>query len=221
MHIVLGGTSGIGLELANRLRSSGSRVLVVGRYYDGEQHGEGFELDLYNREAVDWAQGELEHRMTNEALESFIWSAGYIWRGNFGEQSHVRSMAEVNFAGALPLVQWAWNRLLAQETAGKMVVISSTSGVKPRADEAVYAATKHAQVGFARCLGLEAEQQRKPAQVLLCLPGAMKTPFWNGQEPEDYATFNDPKKVADKILATMSEQNVPYLELPMPHGSLV
>lgn len=221
MHIVLGGTSGLGLDIANLLRESGGRVLVAGRYHNQEQHGEGFDLDLYDRAAVNWAVGELERRMDGDNLESFIWSAGYIWRGDFANQSDIRSMAEVNFAGALPLVQWAWARMLPQEVTGKMVVISSTSGVKPRPDEAVYAATKHAQVGFARSLGMEVEQNGENAQVLLCLPGAMKTPFWNGQEPEDYATFNDPAKVAQRIVDTMFQQTTPYAELAMPHGMLV
>lgn len=221
MHIVLGGTSGLGLDIANLLRADGGRVLVVGRFHDEAQHGEGFALDLYDRGAVEWSVDELEQRLSGEVLESFVWSAGYIARGNFAEQENVRSMAEVNFAGALPLVQWAWKHMLSQEIVGKMVVISSTSGVKPRADEAVYAATKHAQVGFARCLGMEAGEQGENAQVLLCLPGATKTPLWDGHEPVDYDTFNDPKKVAEKIVETMKEQAAPYFELALPHGSLV
>lgn len=221
MHIILGGTSGLGLIMAERLRAEGGRALVVGRFYSEQLYGEGFDLDLYDHGAVNWATEELERRLAGEVLESFVWSAGYIWRGDFAEQTEIRSMAEVNFAGALPLVQWAWQRMLSQEVTGKLVVISSTSGVKPRQDEAVYAATKHAQVGFARCLGMEAEEGGKNAQVLLCLPGAMKTPFWDGQEPDDYATFNDPKKVAEKIVAAMREQTAPYAELAMPHGTLV
>ncbi len=221
MHIVLGGTSGLGLDIANLLREQGGRVLVIGRTHNETEHGEGFALDLFDRGAVEWAANELEQRLGGELLESFVWSAGYIVRGNFAEQENVRSMAEVNFAGALPLVQWAWKYMLGQEVAGRMVVISSTSGVKPRADEAVYAATKHAQVGFARCLGMEAQEQGENVQVLLCLPGATKTPLWEGHKPDDYDTFNDPKKVAEKIVTTMNEQATPYFEIALPHGSLV
>jgi len=220
MHIVLGGTSGLGLDIANILRANGSRVLLVGRYYNEKEVGEGFDLDLYDRAAVNWSVEELERRLDGDVLESFIWSAGYIWRGNFADQEEVRSMAEVNFAGALPVVQWAWKRMLVQEVAGKMVVISSTSGEKPRPDEAVYSATKHAQVGFARSLGMEAQELSENVQVLLSLPGAMKTPFWDGHEPEDYASFNDPKKVAERIVTAMSEQVIPYAELAIPHGTL-
>lgn len=171
----------------------------------------------------DKAAEELEERrLAGEVLESFVWSAGYIWRGDFAEQTEIRSMAEVNFAGALPLVQWAWQRMLSQEVTGKLVVISSTSGVKPRPDEAVYAATKHAQVGFARCLGMEAEEGGKNAQVLLCLPGAMKTPFWNGQDRMITQPSTTRKKWLKKIVAAaMQEQTAPYAELAMPHGTLV
>lgn len=220
MHIILGGTSGLGLDIANSLRERGSRVLVIGRLYNEEQHGEGFELDLYDRGTVNWFVEELARRLESDALESFIWTAGYGWRGDFSDQPEVRSMAEVNFAGALPLVQLAWRQMIHQEITGKMVVVSSTSGVKPRSDEAVYAATKHAQVGLSRCLGMAAEEHGLNAQVLLCLPGAMKTPFWSEREPEDYAAFNDPQKVAQKIVTSMFEQTTAYAELVIPHGSL-
>ena len=221
MHIILGGTSGLGLGVADALRSSDERVLVVGRFYNAEQHGEGFDLDLYDRNSVDWATDELAKRLGDEELESFVWSAGYIYRGGFADQPDVRSMAEVNFAGALPLVQWAWKKMLQQNSGGKMVVVSSTSGTKPRADEAVYAATKHAMVGFTRSLGLEAEEREEDVQVLLCLPGATKTPLWNGHEPVDYATFNDLEKVVGKMVRAMREQTTTYAELSMPHGTLV
>lgn len=221
MHIILGGTSGLGLGVAEALRSSGELVLVVGRFYNAEQHGEGFDLDLYDRGSVDWATDELTKRLGDETLQSFMWSAGYIYRGDFADQTDVRSMAEVNFAGALPLVQWAWKTMLQQDSGGKIVVIGSTSGVKPRADEAVYAATKHAMVGFARSLGLEAEKREEDVQVLLCMPGATKTPLWSGHEPADYATFNCLEKVVDAMLRAMREQDTAYAELCMPHGTLL
>lgn len=220
MHVILGGTSGLGKEIAVLLRAREDRVLVIGREHTDEQFGEGFALDLYDAGMVNWAVEELDRRFGAEVIQSFIWTAGYGWRGLFAEQDELRSMAEVNFAGALPLLQWAWRRMQQQEVTGQLVTVSSTSGVTPRGDEAVYVATKHAQVGLTRALGLEAQEQAENVQVLLCLPGSMKTPFWDGREPDDYASFNDPKKVAEKIVQAMGEQVVPYAELAMPHGTL-
>ena len=222
MHIILGGTSGLGLEMAGQLRESGKRVLVLGKTYNTQEHGEGFQLDVYYPEQVEAAPAQIEQMLGSDAIEQFVWAAGYGWRGNFEDQPDARSMAEVNFAGALPLVQWAWRKMARQSQKSVLTIIGSTSSVKARADEAVYVATKHAQAGLARSLGMQADEQKLPVKVALFLPGAMKTPFWNGRElPADYAFFNDPAKIAMHIINAIEHQQQPYLEWPLPKGTLV
>ena len=81
------------------------------------------------------------------------------------------------FPGALPLVQWTWRKMSTQNRKSVLTIIGSTSSVKARSDEAVYVATKHAQAGLARSLGMQADEQKLPVRVALFLPGAMKTPF--------------------------------------------
>ena len=103
-----------------------------------------------------------------------------------------------------------------------LTIIGLTSSVKVWADEAVYVATKHAQAGLARSLGMQADEQKLPVKVALFLPGAMKTPFWNGRElPADYVFFNDPAKIATHIINAIENQQQPYLEWPLPKGTLV
>ena len=222
MHIILGGTSGLGLEMAGQLRESGKRVLVLGKTHNTQEHGEGFQLDVYYPEQVEAAPAQIEQILGDDNVEQFVWAAGYGWRGNFEDQSDARSMAEVNFAGALPLVQWAWRKMARQNQKSVLTIIGSTSSVKARADEAVYVATKHAQAGLARSLGMQADEQKLPVKVALFLPGAMKTPFWNGRElPADYMFFNDPAKIAMHIINAIENQQQPYLEWPLPKGTLV
>ena len=222
MHIILGGTSGLGREMARQLRESGKRVLVLGKTHNTQEHGEGFQLDVYYPEQVEAAPAQIEQILGDDDIEQFVWAAGYGWRGNFEDQSDARSMAEVNFAGALPLVQWAWRKMARQNQKSVLTIIGSTSSVKARADEAVYVATKHAQAGLARSLGMQADEQKLPVKVALFLPGAMKTPFWNGRElPADYAFFNDPAKIATHIINAIENQQQPYLEWPLPKGTLV
>ena len=222
MHIILGGTSGLGREMARQLRESGKRVLVLGKTHNAQEHGEGFQLDVYYPEQVEAAPARIEQIMGDDNVEQFVWAAGYGWRGNFEDQSDAHSMAEVNFAGALPLVQWAWRKMARQNQKSVLMIIGSTSSVKARADEAVYVATKHAQAGLARSLGMQADEQKLPVKVALFLPGAMKTPFWNGRElPADYVFFNDPAKIATHIINAIEYQQQPYLEWPLPKGTLV
>ena len=126
--------------------------------------------------------------------------------------------------GATPELQGGW------ETTQPTLVLPCLDGSsqllagadKVRADEAVYVATKHAQAGLARSLGMQADEQKLPVKVALFLPGAMKTPFWNGRElPADYAFFNDPAKIATHIINAIEHQQQPYLEWALPKGTLV
>lgn len=221
MHIILGGTSGLGLEMARQLRKNGKRVLVLGKTHNAQEHGEGFPLDVYYSEQVEAAPARIEQILGGDAIEQFVWAAGYGWRGNFEDQPDARSMAEVNFAGPLPLVQWAWRKMAHQNQKSVLTIIGSTSSVKARGDEAVYVATKHAQAGLARSLGMQADEQKLPVKVALFLPGAMKTPFWNGRElPVDYLFFNDPAKVAAHIITAVNHQQQPFLEWALPKGTL-
>ena len=221
MHIILGGTSGLGWEMAQQLRKQGRRVLVLGKTHNAKKHGDGFMLDVYYPEQVQAAFGRIEQFLNGDDIEQFVWSAGYGWRGDFEDQSDAYAMAEVNFSGALPLVQWAWSKMIKQYIRSGLTIIGSTSSIKARPDEAVYVATKHAQAGLARSLGMQADEQNLPVKVALFLPGAMKTPFWDNRElPSDYQFFNDPVKVASHIISAVDHQHQPFLEWPLPKGTL-
>jgi short-subunit dehydrogenase len=129
-------------------------------------------------------------------------------------------MAAVNFGNVLPAAQQAFKSMSALREASHFVVISSTTGYKARTDEAVYAGTKHAQVGFARSLGLEAERLQTNVRVSLFMPGGMQTPFWESNRPAVYDEFLDPKKVADHMVTVVREQDTSFYEEAIERGSL-
>lgn len=224
MNIVLGGTSGLGKEIVNTLRERGEDAFVLGRTYGESKDGHGLAVDLTNRESVERAVIDISQMLGAGALKSFWWVAGEGRNIDFHNQASPENMAVANFAGALPLVQLAWRKLLA-DGDGTLAIVSSTSGVTPRADEAVYAGTKHAQVGFGRSLGLEAERLETAARVALFLPGGMRTEFWDKARPDDrpevYGTFNDPAKVAEHMVNQVNEQTATFTEVTIPRGELV
>lgn len=99
-----------------------------------------------------------------------------------------------------------------------IITIASSSGKKARFDEAVYVATKFAQVGFTQSLGLE--NKNKNLKVSLILPGGMKTQLWDRNPTNDFGSFLDPSKVAEKIMSFVANQQENYAELEIPRGSL-
>jgi hypothetical protein len=54
----------------------------------------------------------------------------------------------------------------------------------------------------------------------LFLPGGMNTPFWEGNEPENLQDYNDPAKVAAKIISAVSAQSGPFYEELIERGSV-
>ncbi|MGB4762719.1 MAG: SDR family oxidoreductase [Candidatus Saccharimonas sp.] len=224
MNIVLGGTSGLGKEIANTLRERGEDAFVLGRSYIESKDGQGLAVDLTDRESVEKAALHISKVLGGEALKGFWWVAGEGRNIDFHNQAHPENMAIANFAGALPLVQLAWRKLLA-DGEGTLAIVSSTSGVTPRADEAVYVGTKYAQVGFGRSLGLEAERLETSARVALFLPGGMRTEFWDKAQPDSrpevYSTFNDPVKVARRMVDEVDAQTTTFTEVVIARGELV
>jgi short-subunit dehydrogenase len=210
MNLIIGGTHGLGAEIAQALQESGQETFVVGRSYSVQEHGAGRVLDLAKPKAVR----EFAVEMGEMDLKGFYFVAGYGYKGDFSEQSaeDIERLLQVDLTSALVLGSAAWKVMLKQEKPSNFVIISSTTGHRARADEAVYAAAKHGLTGFARSLGQESERLKTKIRVLHAAPGGMKTPFWDGARPESYDAFLDPAKVAQRILSDVRDQSTAFKE---------
>lgn len=217
MNIILGGTHGLGWELADSLRENDKDTYVIGRSYDEGKHGKGLSIDLSNRDDVNNLISFIDSQQDDL---NFYWLAGVGYMGDFAEQEDVQQMVDVNLANVITVIQKVWQKMLDADETVRLVVVSSTTGFKPRANEAVYAATKHGQVGFTRSLGLESERLQTKIKVSLFMPGGMQTPFWEGARPDSYADFLDPAKVARRIIEKTDNQKDPFYEEVIERGSL-
>jgi len=237
--LILGGTRGLGAEIAKQCRERGERLIVTGRSAEDTidplsavRRGEDISVrtDLArSRPTADGPgyphlQRVLEDVTFLADLTAFYWTSGAILRSPFAEMDE-RSMTELvdaNFTNALRVARMVWQHMRSHGRDSRFVVIASTTGKteKPRADEAVYAATKAAQVSFARALGHGATAQ-DPRVALFC-PGGMRSDFWKPGEidPDLYRTFLDQRKVASKILQELDAQTAPFLDRDIPRGSL-
>ncbi len=217
-NILIGGTHGLGAEIARELQDKGESTFIVGRTYDESKHGEGLRIDL--SQTQDAAKLAKQIEVMNDSAFNFYWIAGYGYVGDFDKQPHPDVMAAVNFGNVLPAAQVAFRLMVKNTHTGHFVVVSSTTGYKARNNEAVYAGTKHAQVGFVRSLGLESERLGEKVKVCLIMPGGMKTPFWEGEEPPGYEDYLNPNKVAKHVLELVNSQDDTYFEKVIERGSL-
>lgn len=213
---ILGALRGLGRAIADECLRRGMRTYEVSRHPDFDRETDDLEvedLSLENFDDVGW----MAERIIREQipLDDFYWVAGthlYGPAADVGINDAARLMA-VNFTGGMRIALAALKRM--QERGGRFIIVASTSGLQPRPNEAVYCASKYAQVGFTRSLMLETD----PSRIKVCLfcPGGMDTGFLgNAPKPDNLL---DTKKVATFILDTVSRATG-HVDFGIPRGSL-
>ena len=109
--------------------------------------------------------------------------------------------------------------MIAQKS-GTMLFISSIAGLQGYAGEAVYCASKFAQVGFAQ--SLDAELRKHDIKVGTICPGGIKTEFALGNgRTEEYirnSHMMEPQEVAEAIVfACLQPPNLRIPQMTVRH----
>jgi short-subunit dehydrogenase len=217
--LILGATKGLGKAIALRCRHKSWNTIEVGSSItDAKKRNRTFlNCDLSSSESVDLLIKKLKKQ---GPVDQLFWVAGRLLKGSLmdHDSAEISRTIDINFRNAIPVVHWVWKQMQESISPSKIITIASSSGKKPRSDEAVYVATKFAQVGFMQSLGLENKNDNM--KISLILPGGMKTQLWDRNPTEEYDSFLDPCKVAEKIMFFVEKQQENYAELEIPRGSL-
>jgi 3-oxoacyl-[acyl-carrier protein] reductase len=109
-------------------------------------------------------------------IDSVIVNAGIGLYGGIMDYTDERlnEMMQTNLQGTVWTVRAAVPHL-KKNNGGDIVIICSISGYRSKKNQAVYAATKHAQVGLA--IGLDDELREDKIRVTLIAPAATETNF--------------------------------------------
>ncbi|MET4783268.1 SDR family NAD(P)-dependent oxidoreductase [Glaciihabitans sp. UYNi722] len=154
---MVGGTSGIGLELARRLRSAGSTVIVGGRRTDvlAELAAEGLgtvEIDVTDADSVITARDEVLH--TNPTLDTVVTMSGTGLPEDLRDRAHfavTETTIAVNFLGTVRVID-AFTPHLIERGGGTIITVSSGIGFLPFPVMPTYAASKAAVHAYSEAL---------------------------------------------------------------------
>jgi NADP-dependent 3-hydroxy acid dehydrogenase YdfG len=181
---ITGASAGIGAASAYSLVEAGARVAVSARREDRLAK---IVSDLGDDNVVPVA-GDVRDPALNDALvaaavakwgrlDTMVANAGI---GAYGgimdlDDAALTEMVETNYLGTVWSVRSAVKQFRAQGDGGDLVIVSSVAGFRGGADEAVYAGTKHAQVGLAG--SLDRELRAEGTRVTLVCPAGTATEF--------------------------------------------
>ena len=173
---ITGGTSGIGAEVARSLREHGVKLALLSRTGSAPELPDVLQLhgDVGNRADVDAAV-----QATVDAyghLDIVVANAGVGSYGQFVDvpEQHEDEMIRTNVLGTIYLYRAAVPHLKAAG-GGDLITVASEAGRRGLPGEAVYSASKFAQVGLTRALDNELREDGIRA-TNIC-PGGVWTNF--------------------------------------------
>lgn len=189
--LITGGSSGIGLAVAERLAAAGARPVLLARNEEGlaiarRRLGPAsvhtVAADVRDREALDAAVGRAAELLGG--LDVLVTAAAGASWGPFVETDPDDFDATVAtvLGGTANAIRASLPHLEA--TRGAVVALGSTAGRLPTPGLAAYAAAKHGLVGLLDSLRLELREAGSPVTISLVAPGPVDTPLWDHLESQ-------------------------------------
>lgn len=203
--LVTGASRGIGAAVARALHERGVRLALASRSGDDLGIADALALRCDVRDPA-----QLETIVTaavdnHGALDILVVNAGVGAYGAFLDlrPEHLEEMIDVNVKGTLYAVRAALPHLLESDAAD-IVTVASEAGRRGLPLEAVYSASKFAQVGFTRAL--DHELREHGVRCTNVCPGGVATDFameeGRGRTPEmpELAGMMRPEDVAAAVV---------------------
>ena len=205
--LVTGASRGIGRAVAQQLAAAGVGLGLASRSGDdlGLDGVVARPCDVRNPADLEAIVGETVDRFGR--LDILVANAGVGAYGPFLELSpeHLEEMIDVNVKGTLYAVRAALPHLIESGEAD-LVTIASEAGRRGLPLEAVYCASKFAQVGFTRAL--DHELRERGVRCTNICPGGVATEFamGRGRTPEmpELAGMMSGADVAEVVLFALT-----------------
>lgn len=215
--VVTGAASGIGAATARALLDRGARVVAGDLRPEplaalGQERG-----DRIASCVGDVGEPETADRLVATAvdtwgrLDAVVANAGVGYFGGLEDTTpdQVRRMTATNFLGTVWLTRSALRQFRAADRPGDVVVVASVAGLGVGgADEAVYAATKAAQIQLATSVAREVRAEG--IRVGVIAPAAVNTHFAAatgrfGDRPPEQGDFIAPEDVAEAVVTALQQ----------------
>ena len=185
--VVTGASTGIGYAITKYLMERDYHVFgSVRRQEDADRlsadFGEGFQpllFDVLDEEAIEKARDEVVAMLHGKKLAAVVNNAGIALGGplKYLPSAEVRKQLDVNVVGLLAVSRAFIPHLENPDRPGKIINISSVSGLLVSPFTSLYSASKFAVEAITH--GLRRELYFHGVTAVSIQPGPIKTPIWD------------------------------------------
>ncbi|MBA4538201.1 SDR family oxidoreductase [Bacillus aquiflavi] len=219
--IITGASSGVGAEIARLCAQQGANLVLLARRIDKlialkeelQHHFQvdviACQLDVSNTTEIEEVFQEVFKQI--DRVDVLVNNAGFgIFReAHEAEVKEIKEMFAVNVIGLLACTKMVLPKMIATRS-GHIINIASQAGKMATPKSSVYAATKHAVLGYTNSLRME--MVRSNVYVTAVNPGPIATDFFTVADQSGTYVKNvgkymlQPHDVAKKIVNSMLTQ---------------
>lgn len=201
--MIVGGTSGIGRELARFYLEQGCIVGITGRRLEKlEEIRAEFPLNCHIRpmDVQIPACADTFTQLVSEmgGLDLMIYCAGVGTQNPELDLNLEISTVNTNVDGYVCLSTRAYN-FFKKQRSGHIVVISSLAGIRALRQSPAYSATKRFQIQYTSCLAQKANHERLPIIFTTIVPGFIRTDMLKYKYPFTISLEKGSRLIYNKI----------------------
>ncbi|MDP6359505.1 MAG: SDR family oxidoreductase [Planctomycetota bacterium] len=213
--LITGGGTGIGRGIALALAAEGASVAVCGRTIEPLEESAdlirthrvkaaAIQADITQEEEVAELTREVESELGPVSI--LVNNAGVARFASVWELApeEFDEMVAVNLRGTF-LCSRAVIPGMIERGQGRILNIASVAGLKPYPTQGGYCASKHAQIGLAKVMGIELQEHGIVVQTIS--PGGVDTPLARGiRDDVDFNDWMTIEEVAEAAMFMLSQQ---------------
>ncbi len=217
--IVMGATSGIGMEVARLLAERGWKVGIAGRRTERLEEVKNGSDNIVCSQQIDVTSPdapELLRKLISllGGMDLYFHSSGIGWQNNQLDMEKELRTVETNGVGFVRMVDTAFRWFAEREngyvdgqegkddTSARIACITSIAGTKGLGAAPAYSATKRFQSHYLECLCQQARKRHLDIRITDIRPGFVKTDLIAGS---NYPLQLDAKDVARSIVRAVEK----------------
>ena len=205
--IVIGATSGIGMEVAKCLANKGWQVGIAGRRTERlaalQQQVAGItcykQIDITDNQAATQLYDLIEQ---TGGMDLYFHSSGIGWQNTQLDLDKELNTTLTNGVGFVRMIDAAFQWFATHQHAGRIACISSIAGTKVLGAAPAYSSTKRFQIHYMECLSQLAHMHHLPISFTDIRPGFVATDLIAGSH---FPLQLDAKKVAHNIVKAIEQ----------------
>ncbi len=205
--IVIGATSGIGMEVAKCLANKGWQVGIAGRRTERLAALQQQVADITCYKQIDITDNQAATQLYDlieqtGGMDLYFHSSGIGWQNTQLDLDKELNTTLTNGVGFVRMIDAAFQWFATHQHAGRIACISSIAGTKGLGAAPAYSSTKRFQSHYMECLSQLAHMHHLPISFTDIRPGFVATDLIAGSH---FPLQLDAKKVAHNIVKAIEQ----------------